>query len=101
MGLKQSDLGKGTIDIGSPKNQVHCEHCSNANALSSIHVCICNVRRKVCRLRLRDRHANIDYLGLLTLLRRLLTLELISDSEAKKIAARLRVDMGADIAIFL
>lgn len=45
-------------------------------------------------------NANIDYLGLLTLLRRLLTLELISDSEAKKIAARLRVDMGADIAIF-
>ena len=33
-------------------------------------------------------NANIDYLGLLTLLRRLLTLELISDSEAKKIAAR-------------
>ena len=46
-------------------------------------------------------NANIDYLGLLTLLRRLLTLELISDSEAKKIAARLRVDMGADIANFL
>ena len=46
-------------------------------------------------------NANIDYLGLLTLLRRLLTLELISDSEAKKIAARLRVDMGADIAVFL
>ena len=46
-------------------------------------------------------NANRDSLGLLTLLRRLLTLELISDSEAKKIAARLRVDMGADIAIFL
>ena len=46
-------------------------------------------------------NTNIDYLGLLTLLRRLLTLELISDSEAKNIAARLRVDMGADIAVFL
>lgn len=46
-------------------------------------------------------NANIDYLGLLTLLRRLLALELVSNSEAKKIAVRLRVDMGADIAIFL
>ena len=46
-------------------------------------------------------NANIDYLGLLALLRRLLALELISDSEAKKIAARLRVDMGADVAVFL
>lgn len=45
-------------------------------------------------------NANIDYLGLLTLLRPLLALELVSDSETKKIAARLRVDMDADIAIF-
>lgn len=41
-------------------------------------------------------NTNIDYLGLLALLRRLLALELINDSEAKKIAVRLRVDMGAD-----
>ena len=46
-------------------------------------------------------NTNIDYLGLLALLRRLLALELINDSEAKKIAVRLRVDMGADIAVFL
>ena len=46
-------------------------------------------------------NTNIDYLGLLALLRRLLALELVSNSEAKKIAARLRVDMGADIAVFL
>ena len=46
-------------------------------------------------------NTNIDYLGLLALLRRLLALELINDSEAKKIAARLHVDMDADIAIFL
>ena len=45
-------------------------------------------------------NTNIDYLGLLALLRRL-ALELINDSEAKKIAVRLRVDMGADIAVFL
>lgn len=45
-------------------------------------------------------NTNIDYLGLLALLRRLLALELINDSEAKKIAVRLRVDMGADIAVF-
>ena len=44
---------------------------------------------------------NIDYLGLLTLLRHLLALGLVSDSETKKIAARLHVDMDADIAIFL
>lgn len=46
-------------------------------------------------------NTNIDYLGLLALLRRLLALELINDSETKKIAVRLRVDMGADIAVFL
>lgn len=46
-------------------------------------------------------NTNIDYLGLLALLRRLLALELINDSEEKKIAVRLRVDMGADIAVFL
>ena len=46
-------------------------------------------------------NTNIDYLGLLALLRRLLALELVSNSEAKKIAVRLRVDMGADIAVFL
>ncbi len=46
-------------------------------------------------------NANIDYLGLLTLLRHLLALGLVSDSETKKIAARLHVDMDADIAIFL
>lgn len=42
-----------------------------------------------------------SYLGLLTLLRHLLALGLVSDSETKKIAARLHVDMDADIAIFL
>lgn len=47
------------------------------------------------------RFNGVDYLGLLALLRRLLALELINDSEAKKIAVRLRVDMGADIAVFL
>lgn len=46
-------------------------------------------------------NANIDYLGLLTLLRHLLALGLVSDSETKKIAALLHVDMDADIAIFL
>ena len=46
-------------------------------------------------------NANIDYLGLLTLLRHLLALGLVSASETKKIAARLHVDMDADIAIFL
>ena len=46
-------------------------------------------------------NANIDYLGLLTLLCHLLALGLVSNSETKRIAARLRVDMGADIAIFL
>lgn len=43
----------------------------------------------------------VQYLGLLTLLRHLLALGLVSDSETKKIAARLHVDMDADIAIFL
>ena len=46
-------------------------------------------------------NTNIDYLGLLALLRRLLALELINDSEAKKTAVRLCVHMGADIAVFL
>ena len=41
---------------------------------------------------------NADYLGIVTMLR---SLGLVSGSEAKKIAARLRVQLGADIIISL
>ena len=42
-----------------------------------------------------------DYLGIVTMLRSLREQGLISGSEAKKIAARLRVQLGADIIISL
>ena len=43
---------------------------------------------------------NADYLGIVTMLR-LREQGLVSGSEAKKIAARLRVQLGADIIISL
>ena len=42
-----------------------------------------------------------DYLGIVTMLRSLREQGLVSGSEAKKIAARLRVQLGADIIISL
>ena len=44
---------------------------------------------------------NADYLGIVTMLRSLREQGLVSGSEAKKIAARLRVQLGADIIISL
>ena len=44
---------------------------------------------------------NADYLGIIALLRGLREHGLISNSEAKKIAARLKVRLGADIIISL
>ena len=44
---------------------------------------------------------NADYLGIITLLRGLRERGLISGSETKKIAARLKVRLGADIIISL
>lgn len=44
---------------------------------------------------------NADYLGIVTLLRGLRDQGLISGSEAKKIAARLKARLGADIIISL
>ncbi len=44
---------------------------------------------------------NADYLGIVTMLRSLRELGLVSGSEAKKIAARLKARFGADIIIFL
>ena len=42
-----------------------------------------------------------DYLGIVTMLRSLREQGLVSGSEAKKIAARLMVQLGADIIISL
>lgn len=44
---------------------------------------------------------NADYLGIVTMLRSLRERGLVSGSEAKKIAARLKARFGADIIIFL
>ena len=43
--------------------------------------------------------ANVNYLGLLNLLHALQDSGLISKAEAKRVAARLKVDIGADIVI--
>ena len=44
---------------------------------------------------------NTDYLGMIILLRSLREQKLITNREAKKIAARLMVQLGADIVISL
>ena len=46
-------------------------------------------------------NANVDYLGLLNLLRGLRDHGLLSEAEAKKIAARLRAELGATIFVRL
>lgn len=46
-------------------------------------------------------NANIDYLGLLNLLRGLRDRGLLSEEEMKKIAARLRAELGATIFVRL
>lgn len=46
-------------------------------------------------------YPNADYLGIVNLLRHLLNEELISGTEAKKIAARIKARLGADIIISL
>lgn len=44
---------------------------------------------------------NVNYLGMLNLLRQLLERELLQREEAIKIAARLKVETGASIVTFL
>lgn len=46
-------------------------------------------------------NANVDYLGLLNLLRGLRDRGLLSEEETKKIAARLRAELGATIFVRL
>lgn len=44
---------------------------------------------------------NINYLGLMNMLQTLKDAGLISRAKARRIAARLKVDIGADIVIFI
>ena len=44
---------------------------------------------------------NINYLGLMNMLQTLKDAGLISKTEAQRIAARIKVDVGADIVIFI
>ena len=46
-----------------------------------------------------ENNANIDYCGIVTLLRTMLKQKLCTETEAKRIAARLAVQYGADIII--
>ena len=46
-------------------------------------------------------NANVDYCGIITLLRTMLKQKLCTEPEAKRIAARLAVQYGADIIISL
>lgn len=42
-------------------------------------------------------NANVNYIGMVNLLRALRNAGVISEAEARKIAARLRVEIGADV----
>lgn len=42
-------------------------------------------------------NANINYIGMVNLLRALRDASIISEAEVRKIAARLRVETGADV----
>ena len=46
-------------------------------------------------------HPNIDYLGIINLLRILREQGLVSEGEARKIAAGTKARLGADLMIFL
>ena len=45
--------------------------------------------------------ANLNFLGLVNLLRGLLDAGLVTRAEARHVAARLKVETGADLVIFL
>lgn len=45
--------------------------------------------------------ANVNYLGLMNMLQTLKNAGLINRAEARRIAARLKVAIGADIVIFI
>ncbi len=45
--------------------------------------------------------ANLDFLGLMNLLRGLLDAGLVSQTEARRVAARLKGKTGADLVLFL
>lgn len=42
-------------------------------------------------------HNNLDYCGIVFMLRRLVAAQVCTEKEAKNIAARIAADMGADI----
>jgi hypothetical protein len=48
-------------------------------------------------LEVKSMNANINYIGMVNLLRALRDASIISEAEARKIAARLRVETGADV----
>ena len=50
---------------------------------------------------MNEYNANIDYCGIVTLLRALLKQKICTETEAKRLAARLAVQYGADIIISL
>ena len=45
--------------------------------------------------------ANVNYLGLMNLLHGLLDAGLVDQTEARRVAARLKVETGADLVLFL
>ena len=45
-------------------------------------------------------NANVNYIGMVNLLCALRDASIISEAEARKIAARLRVETGADVILF-
>lgn len=45
--------------------------------------------------------ANLNFLGLMNLLRGLLDAGLVSQTEARRVAARLKVETRADLVLFL
>ncbi len=48
-----------------------------------------------------ERNANIDYCGIVNLLRALITNGLITEKEARKIAARIAVKNQVDVILFI
>ena len=51
--------------------------------------------------RMTERNVNVDYCGIVNLLRHLVKNSLITEKEAKKVAARIAVENQVDIILFI
>ena len=72
---------------------------SDGEAAGGPHVC--EIKTKTGGTKMTTPNVNVDYCGIVNLLRQLVEKELLTRQEAKKIAARIAVDNRVEIILFI